>query len=98
MAVVSNLLRDDEALELLERTMRGAQPKRISVQDAEPGGAMAPVVRGLDGGSTRAAARSCSISWPRGSRLRACALEQRLRSFSHSSLLQLRPAKRAGRF
>ena len=53
VAVMSKLLhhlRDDEALELLERTMRDAQPKRILVQDAEPRGAMAPVVRALDGG------------------------------------------------
>ncbi|HWT22252.1 MAG TPA: class I SAM-dependent methyltransferase, partial [Solirubrobacteraceae bacterium] len=54
VAIVSNVLHhltDDEAVALLDRIATAVQPERILVQDAEPAGALAPVVRALDGGA-----------------------------------------------
>jgi SAM-dependent methyltransferase len=99
-AVVSNLLHhlsDHQALELLERVVRDAQPKRILVQDAEPRGAMAPVVRALDGGEhLRSRTELLDLVAPRFAAREVARWSNRLRSFSYF-LLELRPANGAGR-
>ena len=100
VAVLSNLLhhlRDEEALELLERVARDAQAERILVQDAEPRGAMAPVVRAVDGGEhLRRRTELLDLVEPRFAARELARWSNRLRSFSYF-LLELRRATGPGR-
>ena len=95
VVVISNLLhhiRDDQALDLLDRVVREARPGRILVQDAEPCGAMAPVVRALDGGEhLRGRADLVALVEPRFATREVARWSNRLRSFNYF-LLELRPS------
>ena len=100
VAVLSNLLHhleDHQALDLLERVAGEAQARRIIVQDAEPRGAMAPVVRALDGGEhLRGRAELIDLVQPRFAARELARWSNRLRSFSYF-LLELQPANGRGR-
>jgi SAM-dependent methyltransferase len=95
VVVISNLLHhiaDEEALALLDRVVGEVQPERILVQDAEPSGAMAPVVRALDGGENlRRRAQLLGLVEPRFDAREVERWSNRMRSF-HYFLLELRPA------
>ena len=99
VVVISNLLHhigDAEALELLDRVVRDVGPDRILVQDAEPCGAMAPVVRALDGGEhLRGRIALLELVGPRFATREVERWSNRMRSF-HYFLLELRPASPAG--
>jgi SAM-dependent methyltransferase len=97
--VVSNVLHhlaDAEALSLLERVTMEVGPRRILVQDAEPAGALAPVVRTLDGGAhLRGRAELLALLRPRFAVRQLADWHNPLRSFSYF-LLELRRLEVAG--
>ena len=99
VVVISNLLhhiQDAEALELLDREVREVAPERILVQDAEPRGAMAPVVRALDGGEhLRRRAELLELVRPLFATREVERWSNRLRSF-HYFLVELRSVSPAG--
>ena len=99
VVVISNLLHhieDEEALDLLDRIASEVAPDRILVQDAEPRGAMAPVVRALDGGENlRRRAELLELVKPRFAAREVERWSNRFRSF-HYFLVELRPLTPAG--
>ncbi len=93
--VISNVLHhlpDAEATALLDRVVAQVGPERILVQDAEPAGRLAPLVRALDGGDhLRGRAELLELLRSRFAVRELRRWHNPLRSFSYF-LLELRPA------
>jgi SAM-dependent methyltransferase len=95
VVLISNVLHhlpEAEATGLLERVVSQVAPRRILVQDAEPAGVLAPVVRALDGGDhLRGRAELMALLRARFAVREVARWHNPLRSFSYF-LLELRPA------